>query len=262
MTFDFNVTADEQPSKAVSFFLELAAIPSPPGRGARGRRPGRRVSSASSASTVDEDDTGPAIGSTIGNLYCAPAEHERRRHADLPLRAPRHGAAAGRDRAGRRGRRRPQREPARSSAPTTRRPSRRWSRPRGAVVEEGAPHAGIELLFTPKEEVGLRGAYAFDHTRLHAGSATSTTRRRRSARSSSARRRAASSSSRSTAAPRTPGCIPEEGRSAIAAAARAIADFRLGRIDEETTANVGHDRGRHARATSSPSGARSRAEAR
>jgi tripeptide aminopeptidase len=32
---------------------------------------------------------------------------------------------------------------------------------------------------------------------------------------------------------------PEEGRSAIAAAARAIADLRLGRIDDETTANVG-----------------------
>ena len=37
---------------------------------------------------------------------------------------------------------------------------------------------------------------------------------------------------------------PEDGRSAIAAAARAIADLRLGRIDEETTANVGVDRGR------------------
>jgi tripeptide aminopeptidase len=32
---------------------------------------------------------------------------------------------------------------------------------------------------------------------------------------------------------------PEEGRSAVAAAARAIADMRLGRIDEETSANVG-----------------------
>src|SRR5204863_30737 len=30
-----------------------------------------------------------------------------------------------------------------------------------------------------------------------------------------------------------------EGRSAIAAAAKAIADLRLGRLDEETTANVG-----------------------
>jgi tripeptide aminopeptidase len=35
------------------------------------------------------------------------------------------------------------------------------------------------------------------------------------------------------------GMYPEEGRSAIAAAARAISDLRLGRIDEETTANVG-----------------------
>ena len=33
--------------------------------------------------------------------------------------------------------------------------------------------------------------------------------------------------------------FPEEGRSAIAAAAKAIADLRLGRVDEETTANVG-----------------------
>ncbi len=32
---------------------------------------------------------------------------------------------------------------------------------------------------------------------------------------------------------------PEEGRSAIAAASRAIADLRLGRLDDETTANVG-----------------------
>ena len=57
------------------------------------------------------------------------------------------------------------------------------------VLAEGRPHAGIELLFTPKEEVGLVGAYAFDHTPpASASSATSTTRRRRSASSSSARR--------------------------------------------------------------------------
>ena len=40
---------------------------------------------------------------------------------------------------------------------------------------------------------------------------------------------------------------PEEGRSAIAAAARAIADLRLGRVDEETTANVGIIQGGTAR---------------
>jgi tripeptide aminopeptidase len=32
---------------------------------------------------------------------------------------------------------------------------------------------------------------------------------------------------------------PEEGRSAVSAAARAVADFRLGRIDRDSTANVG-----------------------
>ena len=35
------------------------------------------------------------------------------------------------------------------------------------------------------------------------------------------------------------GMFPEEGRSAIVAAARAIAEMRLGRIDDETTANIG-----------------------
>ncbi|HEX4745371.1 MAG TPA: M20/M25/M40 family metallo-hydrolase, partial [Gaiellaceae bacterium] len=34
------------------------------------------------------------------------------------------------------------------------------------VLEEGRTHAGIELLFTPQEEVSLRGAGAFDHSRL------------------------------------------------------------------------------------------------
>src|SRR5205085_1194010 len=36
------------------------------------------------------------------------------------------------------------------------------------VVAENRPHAGLELLFTPKEEVGLRGADAFEHERLRA----------------------------------------------------------------------------------------------
>ena len=137
---------------------------------------------------------------------------------------------------------------ARSSARTTSRPSSQMLEGVRRVLAENRPHAGIELLFTPKEEVGLIGAYAFDHDRLHArASATSTTRRRRSARSSSARRgrsrwrcsfhgRAAHS-----------GMFPEEGRSAIQAAAKAIADLRLGRVDEETTANVGVISRRHGR---------------
>src|SRR5262249_24615332 len=107
------------------------------------------------------------------------------------------------------------------------------------VLAENRPHAGIELLFTPKEEVGLLGALAFDHTRLHArvgyvydqaapigdvilGAPYS------QALEVSFHGRAAHS-----------GMHPEEGRSAIAAAARAISDLSLGRVDEETTSNIG-----------------------
>jgi tripeptide aminopeptidase len=107
------------------------------------------------------------------------------------------------------------------------------------VLAENRPHGGIELLFTPKEEVGLLGAAAFDLERLRArlgfvydqaapigevilGAPYSQAMQVRF------HGRAAHS-----------GMYPEEGRSAIAAAARAVADLRLGRIDEETTANVG-----------------------
>ena len=115
------------------------------------------------------------------------------------------------------------------------------------IVAENRPHGGIELLFTPKEEVGLRGAEAFDQERLHArlgyvydhagpigevilGAPYQVKL------DASFRGRAAHS-----------GMYPEEGRSAIAAAARAIADLRLGRLDEETTANVGEIHGGTAR---------------
>src|SRR5438067_9856810 len=107
------------------------------------------------------------------------------------------------------------------------------------IIAENRTHGGIELVFTPKEEVGLRGAAAFDQERLHAklgfvydhagpigevilGAPFQCKL------DASFHGRAAHS-----------GMFPEEGRSAIAAAARAIADLRLGRLDEETTANVG-----------------------
>jgi tripeptide aminopeptidase len=107
------------------------------------------------------------------------------------------------------------------------------------VLVENLPHAGLELLLTRQEEVGLLGAAAFDHTRLRAqlgfvydqegpigeiilgapfAQGLEVTFHGRAAHA---------------------GMAPEEGRSAIQAAAKAIADLRLGRVDEETTANVG-----------------------
>jgi tripeptide aminopeptidase len=107
------------------------------------------------------------------------------------------------------------------------------------LLAENRPHAGIELVFTPKEEVGLLGAAAFDHRRL-------------TARVGYVYDQAAPIGDVILGAPYShsmevrfhgraahSGMYPEEGRSAIAASARAIADLRLGRIDDETTANVG-----------------------
>ena len=107
------------------------------------------------------------------------------------------------------------------------------------VREEGRPHAGIELVFTPKEEVGLLGATAFDETRLEArvgfvydqqGPVGEIVLGAPTQRSLAVRFHGRAAHA---------GMVPEEGRSAIAAAARAIADLRLGRLDDETSANVG-----------------------
>ncbi|HSF60152.1 MAG TPA: M20/M25/M40 family metallo-hydrolase [Gaiellaceae bacterium] len=107
------------------------------------------------------------------------------------------------------------------------------------ILREGTPHAGIELVFTPQEEVSLRGADAFDHTRLVA-------------RTGFVYDQGAPIGEIVLGSPygrlldfrfhgraAHAGMAPEDGRSAIAAASRAIADFRLGRLDEETSANVG-----------------------
>lgn len=107
------------------------------------------------------------------------------------------------------------------------------------VIGEGRPHAGIELLFTPCEEIGLRGAdhfdparlradlaFVFDHTGPLGGIVTA---------APSLRKIHATFVGRTAHA----GIVPEQGRSAIVAAARAISRMPLGRIDGQTTANVG-----------------------
>jgi len=222
------------PSEVVDLFTELAALPSPPGEE-------RAVADSvirylrDLGLTVDEDDAGSKVGSNIGNLYCRLEPTDGGSpiflcaHLDtVPPTAAiepvledgviRNGAGTilGAD------------NKSAVAAMLARR-----------VLAENRPHGGIELLFTPKEEVGLLGAAAFDHERLHArlgyvydqaapigevilGAPYSRAMQVRF------HGRAAHS-----------GMYPEEGRSAIAAAARAISDLRLGRVDEETTANVG-----------------------
>ncbi|MBV9214211.1 MAG: M20/M25/M40 family metallo-hydrolase, partial [Actinobacteria bacterium] len=105
------------------------------------------------------------------------------------------------------------------------------------------PPVGVELLFTTCEEVGLLGAKAFDRSELRAElgfvfdhaspigelivAAPTLYRIEGRFRGKSAHA----------------GIRPEQGRSAIAAAASALAGLELGRIDEHTTVNAGRIEG-------------------
>ena len=223
-------------SDVVELFLELAAIPSPPGEE-------RAVADVvlrylrQLGLEADEDDTGPSIGSTMGNVYarleptadgtplffCAhldtvPPSGELRPVVEDGVIRNAGGTILGAD--------------DKAAVVAMLEGVRR-------VLAENVPHAGIELLFTPKEEVGLLGAAAFDHDRLVArtgyvydqgGPIGEIVLGAPWSRALEVRFHGRASHS---------GMFPEEGRSAIQAAARAIADLRLGRVDDETTANVG-----------------------
>jgi tripeptide aminopeptidase len=223
-------------SRVLDLFLELAAIPSPPGEE---RAVADRVIAELQGLRleVDEDETGPSVGSTMGNLYarleptaegmpiflCAHLDTVPPNGSIEPVVEDgvvrnSGGTILGGD--------------DKSAVAVMIETAKR-------LLEENRPHAGLELVFTAKEEVGLRGAYAFDHTRLHAGAGYVYDQAAPIGEivlgAPSAVQLEVAFHGRSAHA----GMYPEEGRSAIAAAARAIADLRLGRIDEETTANVG-----------------------
>ena len=225
------------PPEVLDLFVELAAVPSPPGEE-------RAVADIVTrylrdcGLEVDEDDTTAETGSTMGNLY---TRIEPTREGGEPLLLCAHLDTV---------------PPTANIEPTVEDGIVRngadtilGADDKAAVaamleavrrtVAESRAHAGVELLFTPKEEVGLIGAYAFDHTRLAAtigyvfdqaapiGTVILGAPFSRSLEVTFHGRAAHS------------GMHPEEGRSAIAAAARAIAEMRLGRVDDLSTANVG-----------------------
>jgi tripeptide aminopeptidase len=101
------------------------------------------------------------------------------------------------------------------------------------------PEVGLELLFTVCEEVSLLGARAFDVGRLRSRFGYvfdhATPIGEIVVAAPTLHRIAAEFHGRAAHA----GVRPEAGRSAIAAAARGIVAMRLGRLDDETTANVG-----------------------
>jgi tripeptide aminopeptidase len=108
-----------------------------------------------------------------------------------------------------------------------------------ARAAESPPPIGIELVLTVAEEQGLRGAKAFDTSILrsragfvldHAGAVGEVVVRTPTQQKILAD---------FTGVEAHAGIRPEDGSSAIAAAAAAITRMALGRLDEGTTANVG-----------------------
>jgi tripeptide aminopeptidase len=101
------------------------------------------------------------------------------------------------------------------------------------------PEVGLELLFTVSEENGLHGAKACDVSSLRSAFGYvidhATPIGEIVTASPTYQQLVAELRGRAAHA----GVRPEEGRSAIAAAARAIAAMELGRLDPETTTNVG-----------------------
>jgi tripeptide aminopeptidase len=222
----------------VALFTELAAIPSPPGSE---REVADRVGSylEGLGLEVTEDDAGSRIDSTAGNLL-----------ARLPPTAPNGGTpiflCAHLDTVQPTGPLEPVVDDGviRNAGGTILGADNKAAvaamlEAARLILSENRPHAGIELLFTPKEEVGLQGAKAFDPERLEAtlGFVYDHAAPVGEVMLGAPHARALEVTMRGRAA--HAGMAPEEGRSAIAAAARAIADFRLGRLDDETTASVG-----------------------
>lgn len=106
------------------------------------------------------------------------------------------------------------------------------------LQEQEIPHGEVEIVFTVCEEIGLLGARHLDATQLTARTGLvldSSSPDRLITRAPCANRLHFTVRGLEAHA----GVSPEKGISAIRIASEAIAAMRLGRLDEETTANIG-----------------------
>ncbi len=102
-----------------------------------------------------------------------------------------------------------------------------------------APPIGLELLFTVAEEQGLLGAKAFDQSKLESEIGYVLDHATDIGEVITAAPTHIGINAEFKGVEAHAGLVPEAGRSAIAAAARSIAEMKLGRLDSETTANIG-----------------------
>ncbi|HEX2987714.1 MAG TPA: M20/M25/M40 family metallo-hydrolase, partial [Chloroflexota bacterium] len=111
------------------------------------------------------------------------------------------------------------------------------------ILDEKTPHGDVEVLVSYGEEKGLLGAKTMDHTRLRAkyGFVADSSNRPGTIILSAPSQDSMSVVFHGRCA--HAGLEPEKGIDALRAAALAITRMPLGRIDDETTANIGLIRG-------------------
>ena len=225
-------------SPFLDLFLELCALPSPSGSE---RAVADRVCAYLTELGLewDEDDAAGVLDGDTGNIYCRLRPRTAkagRRSSSVPTRTlslPRpRSSRSSEDGVVRNARGTILGSDNKAAVVVMLEAARR-------ILESRREHAGIELLFTPQEEVSLRGADAFDHTRLVATTGYVYDQGAPIGEIVLGSPHARLLDFRFHGRAAHAGMHPEDGRSAIAAASRAIADFRLGRVDEETSANVG-----------------------
>ena len=101
------------------------------------------------------------------------------------------------------------------------------------------PAADVEVVITAGEEIGLQGAKALDLSLLRAEAAFVMDSEGAPGTIIASAPTLKAVDAVFTGVAAHAGIEPQAGRSAVVAAARAVAAMRLGRIDDETTANVG-----------------------
>jgi len=108
-----------------------------------------------------------------------------------------------------------------------------------SIIESGVPHGDVQILFDVSEEIGLLGANAMDRSKIRVdfGYVFDTHRPVAGITVSAPSHETLHVEIHGVAA--HAGIAPEKGVSAILAASNAISRMKLGRIDDETTANIG-----------------------
>lgn len=115
------------------------------------------------------------------------------------------------------------------------------------VLASALPHGELQVVFTIAEEIGLHGAHGLDYSLLSPAYALVFDGGRAIGTMTVAAPSAAKLTWRIRGLAAHAGVCPEKGINAIQLAAQAIAAMNLGRLDHETTANVGEISGGTAR---------------